>query len=321
MFNLTTVTEDTSMIQRVLDMVDVTMSDFEITKKNLEIIPATGIPEVVKIYLASKGIANLSMKTLRQYGYKLTDFFNTVQKSYMDIEPNDIRIYLFNFKMKRNASDSYVNNVRITLNSFFQWLVDNEYIVKNPCAKVDKIKCQPAVREPLTPRDLEEVRISCQDIREKALIDFLYSTGCRVSECAGVLLSDINWENNSVYLRHCKGGKERVVFFNDEAGVSMRQYLQTRGHTSDALWTSSRSPHGQLSAHGIECIIKKIGERSGIKVYPHRLRHTFATVGLYNGMPLEKVQALLGHASPQTTMIYAKPDRTQMRMDHSKAFS
>ena len=318
--NLSTVIQDPEMLKNVLSMVDLSMQNFEISNKPLDIIPASGFPEVAKYYLASKGVSNLSKGTLKQYRYKLTHFFDTVKKPYTDITANDIRIYLFSFKQERNASDCYVDNVRITLNSFFQWCVDNEYLLRNPCAKVDKIKYQTKRREPMTTLSLEDLRWHCQDVREKALIDFLYSTGCRISECAGVLLSDIDWEKNSVRLRYCKGNKERTVFFNDEAKVSLKAYIEKRGHISPALWTSAKAPHQQLKTHALEDIVRKVGERAGIKTYPHKLRHTFATVGLRNGMPLEKLQALLGHTNPQTTLIYAKLNSDLLQLEHQKAF-
>jgi integrase/recombinase XerD len=318
--NLSSVIQDPETLNSVLSMVDLSMSDFEISKKPMEIIPVDGFPEVAKYFLASKGVANLSKSTLKQYRYKLIHFFDTVRKSYLDITANDIRIYLFNFKQERNASDCYVDNVRITLNSFFQWLVDNEYLQRNPCAKIDKIKYQQKRREPLSTLSLENLRVHCKNEREKALIDFLFSTGCRISECAGVLISDIDWERNSVHLRYCKGNKERMVYFNDEAKVSLRAYIEKRGHISPALWTSMKEPHQQLQAHALENIVKKIGERTGVHTYPHKLRHTFATVGLRNGMPLEKLQALLGHTNPQTTLIYAKLNDDIMQLEHQKAF-
>ena len=274
----------------------------------------------MKYYLASKAISKLSKNTLKQYRYKLTNFFETVNKSYADIQPNDIRIYLFNFKQERNASDCYVDNVRITLNSFFQWLVDNDYILKNPCAKVDKIKFQQKRREPLTAFTLEDIRWNCKTVREKALVDFLFATGCRVSECADVLQSDIDWEHNSVLIRHGKGNKQRIVYINDESKVTLKEYLKLRQDKNPALWVSDRKPHQQLQSHAIENIVKKVGERAGVYAYPHRLRHTFATIGLRNGMPLDKLQCLLGHSSPKTTMIYAKQDDNQMFLEHQKAF-
>lgn len=320
-FNLSTVLTDPQQLRDVLAMVDISLHDFEISRKPMEIIPATGVPEVVKYYLASKAIANLSKGTLKQYHYKLTNFFDTVRKSYLDIRANDIRIYLYNYKLEHGSSDCYMDNVRITLNSFFQWLVDNEYLLRNPCAQVEKIKYQPKRREPLTTYSLEDLRWHCEGVREKALVDFLYSTGCRISECANVMLSDIDWHENAVLIRHGKGDKQRIVYFNDEAKVSLKAYLKTRQDDTPALWVSTKRPHQQLQSHALENIIKTIGQRIGVHAYPHKLRHTFATVGLRNGMPLEKLQALLGHSNPQTTLIYAKHDNTQLHMEHLRAFS
>ena len=318
--NLCNVITNNEILKNVMQMVDITMNDFEISKKPTELTTTTGVPDVVKYYIASKAVSNMSKNTLKQYGYKLINFFKTMNKSYLDITSNDIRVYLYNYKIAHNASDCYMDCIRITLNTFFQWLVDNEYMQKNPCATIEKIRFQPKERQPVSTLTLEELRWNCTSIRDKALIDFLFSTGCRVSECTDVLLEDINWEHNSVVIRHGKGNKRRTVYFNDESKVTLREYIKSRSDKNPALWVSSKKPHQQLQSHAIENIIKKIGERTGVHVYPHRLRHTFATIGLRNGMPLEKLQSLMGHTNPNTTLIYAKLDDTQTHMEHLKAF-
>ena len=319
--NLCNAVQDPAVLQAVLTAVDLSMADYDISTKATDIIPATGTPEVVRLYLASKAIASLSMKTLRIYRYKLENFFRDVPKSYMDITPNDIRMYLYQYKAAHNGSDSYMDNIRITLNSFFQWLVDNEYLQRNPCAKVDKIKYQPKRRKAMSPYDLEYIRRNTADIREKALIDFFYSTGMRVGECAAVQLTDIDWSNRSVLIRHGKGGKERMVYFNAEAEVSLKEYLGTRTDDCPGLFVSVRRPFHQIGAHALENIIKKVAKRTGVEAYPHKLRHTFATAGIHSGMPLEKLQLLLGHAKPETTMIYADQDRTDVQNAYSKAYA
>ena len=319
--NLCNIIPDADLLNRVLSAVDLSMQNYQIERKPVDIVPVTGMPEVVRYYLASKAIANLSKGTIRQYGYKLSNFFAAVAKPYMDVTANDIRCYLYKYRVDHNASDSYLDNIRITLCSFFQWLTDNDYIPRNPCAKVEKVKYQQKRREALSSLSLETVRYGCQTPIEKALIDFLYSTGCRVSECAGVLLSDIDWDNNSVLIRHGKGDKQRTVYFNDEAKVSLLEYLKPRKFKSDALFSCIRSPHRPLSAHTIEQIVKAVGERTGLHVYPHKLRHTFATIGLRNGIPLDEMQALLGHSDPKTTMLYTDQDHSNIQIQHRKAFS
>ena len=305
----------------VLQAIDVTMNDFEIAPKQMAIIKAEGTPDVVKYFIGSKAIAGRGIKTLAQYRYKLINFFDTVRKPFTDITANDIRMYLYQYKVEHDACDRYLDNIRTVLNSFFAWLTDNDYLAKNPCAKVEPIQFQAKPREPLTPLDLETIRWNSADVREKALIDFLYATGCRVSECADVRLSDIDWDNRSVHIRHGKGDKERTVYFNAESELTLHEYLKTRNDETDALFVSVRAPHQRIKAHAIENILKKVSSRSGLHVFPHRLRHTFATAGLRGGIPIEHLQRLMGHESPKTTLIYAKIDQSELQHDHQRVYS
>ena len=308
-------------LRSVLAILDATIPEYDISRRSVEIIPSGGIPEVVRYYLASKAVENLSAGTLRLYRLRLIDFFTRVGKSFQDIRANDIRIYLFFCKDQRHASDAYLDNIRRILSAFFSWLVDNEYLLRNPCATVEKIKHQPPVREPLTSYELEELRWSCQSVREKALIDFLFSTGIRISECRAVDLADIDFVARSVVIRHGKGDKRRTVFFNAESELSLRKYLATRSDSCEALFISERKPARRLSVKALENIITKAANRTGLHVYPHKLRHTFATSGLRGGMPLDKLQALMGHAKPETTLIYAKEDRVDLQREHMRVYS
>lgn len=311
------------LMKDVLEAVDITMNDFEICRKQMEIIPSTpgGLPEVAKIFIAAKSIAGVKKSSLKQYRYKLLNFFNALQKSYMDVQANDIRIYLHRYKIERNAADSYLENIRVMLHDFFQWLVDNDYLVRNPCAKVEKIHYQQKRREPLDSFSLERLRWNTKNPREKALIDFFFSTGCRVSECSDVCLTDIDWKERSVVIRHGKGDKARIVYFNAEAEVSMREYLRSRSDQTDALFVSMRRPHHPIGQHALEDIITAVARRCGLHVYPHRLRHTFATEGLRGGMSLETLQALLGHAKPETTLIYAHQDQRDIQREHRRVYA
>lgn len=308
-------------LKNVLQAFDITSNGYDIQRKALEIIPAGGVPEVVKYYLASKAVENLSKGTLKQYRYKLIDFFETVNKSIQAINTNDVRLYLYNIKQTRNVSDRYIECIRVTLNCFFKWLVANDYLLRNPCEKIERIKFQEKKREPLTSYELEVFRWNSQNIREKALIDFLFSTGCRVSECADVRLSDIDWTNRAVTIRHGKGGKERIVYFNAESELTMRKYIDSRSDDTDALFVSAKKPHQQLGPHALENILKKVSDRAGMHVFPHKLRHTFATSGLRGGITLEKLQMLMGHTRPETTLIYAKLNQTDIRMEHQRVYA
>ena len=308
-------------LQSVLSALDSTMQEYDVSRKSVELIAQNGIPEVVKYYIASKSVENLSKGTLKIYKLRLEDFFTMAKKPFSDIRPNDIRMYLYYYKSEKNASDSYLDNIRRVLNSFFSWLVANEYILRNPCSNVEHIKHQEAERTPLTQYELETLRWNCKTIREKALVDFFFSSGVRVSECHAVNISDIDWENRSVIIRHGKGGKRRTVYFNAESELTLRKYLESRTDDNEALFVTSRNPHNRMGVKSIENEISKIASRCGMHVFPHKLRHTFATSGLRGGMPLDKLQALMGHSKPETTLIYAKQDRTDLQREHSRVYA
>lgn len=302
----------------VMAVLDSAMAGYDISRKQVGIIPADGIQAVVKYYIVSKSVENLSPGTLNNYRLRLLDFFNVVRKAYTDVTPTDIRMYLHYYKEKRGASDHYRDLIRRTLHSFFAWLVNNEYLIRNPCANVEKVKYQQPTREPISAYGLEAIRWYCGTLREKALIDFLYSTGMRVSECSNTNLSDIDWTNRSVVIRHGKGDKRRVVFFNAESEFSLRKYIESRSDSNEALFVTIRNPHHRLGVHSIEDEVRRIADRCAMHVFPHKLRHTFATSNLHGGMPLDKLQALMGHTKPETTMIYAKQDLTDIRMEYNR---
>lgn len=310
-------------LHSVLAAVDTALSNYDISKKETSIITTDGIPETVKWFLGSKAVENKSKGTIRQYHYKLINFFSTINKPVQDITANDIRIYLYQYKQNNHNSDSTVDGTRRVLNAYFSWLVNNEYLLRNPVSKVAKIKYQTKERKPLSSYELELIRWHCKNIREKALVDFLFSTGCRVSECSNVKLSDIDWNNRSVVIQHGKGDKCRVVFFNAESELSLRKYLETRNDSNDYLFVCTREPHKQLSVRAIQLSIKSIASRIDInkKTTPHVFRHTFATTGIKRGMPLERLQALMGHSKLETTMIYAKLDFTDIQKEHQRVYA
>ena len=308
-------------LQDVANAIDEAISGYDVNKKEVALIPENDNHKMLECYIVSKAVANISMTTLKTYRMHLEKFFLAVNKSYAEITANDIRVYLFNYKDKHKVSDSYLDTIRRNINTFFTWAERNEYVKRNPCTMVEKIKHAQTIREPLTSYQLEELRYACKNIREKAVVDFFFATGVRLSEFRDLNKSDIDWQNHSAIIRHGKGDKCRIVYFNSEAEFSLKKYLASRIDNEDALFVTERKPYKRLSNKAIQDIVKKIGQRVDIIVYPHKFRHTFATTALRSGMILEQLQTLMGHAQPSTTLIYAKIDEDKMRTEHSKAFT
>jgi len=149
---------------------------------------------------------------------------------------------------------------------------------------------------------MELIRKSCTDKRDIALVEFLYSTGCRVSEVSGLDIMDID-TNTGECVVIGKGNKERTVYLTDVALLHLRIYLDSRNDNSIALFTGKGS--NRLTKSGIENLLKRIGKTAGVtNVHPHRFRRTLATNLLDRGMNIQDVAMILGHADLKTTQIY-----------------
>lgn len=307
-------------IKVVLQELEIYVNNFDIRDKCTDILSYEDIiPSCYKVYIISKRIEGLSEGTLKIYDLYLRDFFMYIEKPLDQITTNDIRVYLYNLQKRRNISNHSLDGKRVVIHTFLEWCKNEEYIKKNPCDQIQPIKYEEKPREPLSDIELELVRYSCVNLREKAIIELLYSTGCRVSEMVNLNKSDINFKTGEVFLLG-KGNKHRTSYLNAKAEVYLKKYLQTRNDDNDALIVSERKPHQRLSKTGIERIVRIIGERSNIgrNLYPHLLRHTTATDALKRGMNITDVQAMLGHEKIDTTMIYTKISQDSVQYNHKK---
>ena len=307
-------------VQNILSAFDLCAAEYEITKKVVDIIIPDKEMNIVKMYIASKAIENKSKRTLNVYYRVLTMFFKTVAKQIHKISSSDIRAYLYWYKEHRHVKDSSLDAIRSAICTFFAWCTDEEYLERNPAKKISKIKFQPHERQFMTPLQLEKIRQVCTDKREKALVDFMYSTGCRVSEVCDVMITDIDLIQQTVIVQHGKGDKRRTTYLNAESIVSLQLYLESRDDACPYLFVSRRAPHHHLTPHAIQDEVKRILAKAQlpIPVTPHIFRHTAATTALRSGMPIDQVQKFLGHANINTTLIYAKTDDSEVRHNHQK---
>jgi integrase/recombinase XerD len=309
------------LLHDVLQELDIVAADYDIKRSCTDLIVYEGLPEIVKLYCAALAVENKAHGTIDGYRRELIRFFEFVRKPFTVVTTNDIRLYLYHRQHEQNLQKSSVEHVRVVINAFFSWLVDDEYIDRNPARKIEPIRVPKEGREPIPAVELERLRLACRTDREKALIDFLYSTGCRISECAALTVNDIDWRDSSVRIRHGKGDKARTVYFNPESEVSLRHYLDNKPHPSLALFSATRAPYGHVTKEALEAEVRHIRSRVAnlsVEVVPHALRTTFATNASRNGMPVEHVQKLLGHSNINTTMRYVKVDQDEAKSSHRK---
>lgn len=309
-------------VVEILQALDRASSKYDITIKETGLSVITDeLPSVVKMYLVCKKMTGLSDATLRNYEIFLKTFFYETKKSPQSITTNDIRLFLYLYQKNRGVSSRSLDKYREYLSHFFTWAHEEGYIKANPSKNISAIKHEEKPREFLTQIELEYIRKACVSIKETAIIEFLYSTGCRVSELTNVKKDDINWNEKSVHL-FGKGKKHRVSFINAKAQIALQEYLDSRSDDCDYLFVSSRKPYRQMHKDGIEKIVRNISDRAfestGKRITPHILRHTTATTALRSGMPIADISKLLGHEKIDTTMIYAKSSLDDVQAGHKK---
>lgn len=236
-----------------------------------------------------------------------------------EITTNDIRLYLYNTQQTRKICNSTLDGRRTIIHVFCEWAANEGYIGSNPCRNIRPIKYERPKRKPLTGIELEMVRNACKTLKDKAIIEMFYSTGCRVTELERLNIEDVDFIRKEVSL-FGKGDKHRTSYLNAKAELALRNYLASRDDNNPALFVSDRRPHGRMKKEAIEKRVRKLGEASGIgrRMYPHLIRHTTATDGLERGMPVEEVQQILGHVNIGTTMIYAEVCKENVKNSHRK---
>ena len=284
-----------------------------------QVYDRSNLPRRVEAFLAAKRIDGCRPKTIKGYRERLKMFMTQCSKPVQAITTDDLREYLAYLVDERHLMDNSVQAHINTLRSFFSWLVDEDNIRKSPMRKIKSLKIDKLrSRHPLTAEQLELVRDGCRGYKEKALVEFLVSSGCRVSEVAGLRGDDIDWRD-----RKCKvigkGNKERTVYFSVRAKLMLQLYIAER-RGGEALFASSRAPYEPLTDRGIEKMISKLGKRIGMErpLYPHLMRHTFASHALNCGMELTIIQHLLGHSDPKTTLIYAEIDPVRVQYEYNR---
>lgn len=307
---------------KIIDNVIITlMANYDINTRctEIQLYQNDGVPQEVKTFLVSKSIQGLTESSLRHYKRLLTHFVLNINKDIKIINANDIRLYLFSYEQTHKCCKSSIDDKRRVLSSFYSWLYKEDYIKKNPMLQIEPIKCDKNIREPLTMIQLEQMRNACETSREKAIFETLYSTGMRVSELTSINKSDIDFEKCRIKI-FGKGKKERYVFLNAKSILAIKKYIFGRTDNSEALFVAGKKPFNRLGKGTIEKEISTIGIRANLNVdvFPHKIRHTFATNMLENGSKLSEVQAALGHVSSDTTLIYAKTNVNSLQAVHRR---
>ena len=288
------------------------LSDVTAQKENIE------NDEYLKLFLDAKRIEGCSERTLQYYKVTVDHMLKKISTPIRKMTTDEIRAYLVEYQQRGGCSKVTIDNIRRNISSFFSWLEEEDYILKSPMRRIHKIKTKTVVKEVISDENMEKMRDACEEVRDLAIIDLLYSTGIRVGELVRLNIADVNLEQ-----RECvvfgKGDKERRVYFDAKAKIHLMEYLASITDDNSALFVSLDGRHKRLKISGVEIRIRELGRKLSLdRIHPHKFRRTMATRAIDKGMPIEQVQKLLGHSQIDTTMQYAIVNQNNVKNSHQR---
>jgi len=266
---------------------------------------------------------NYSYHTVKNYIKDIEQFIDFNNKR-INVTENDIKKFL-EFLGKKKYSRNSVTRKIIAVRNFYKFLIKAKKIEKNPFAYILTPKAQKKLPGVLTEKETESLLSAASghdfvSLRNRTILELIYSTGIRVSELVNMDVSDIDFVNEEIKVLG-KGGKERIVPAGSVALNILHCYIKElkKIDSSGILFINKNKK--RLTQRFVELMIKKYARMAGIekKVTPHTLRHSFATHLLDRGADLRSVQELLGHVNLSTTQIYTHLSIQKLKKEYDRA--
>ena len=272
----------------------------------------------------------LSNNTLQSYKRDIMQYQKYVEDNninYLKVTEEDINTYLKELK-KIGKKTSTMSRSLATIRSFYQYMVRIKKVKADPTSNIQSPKIEKRVPNVLSSEEVELLLDQPKDIdlkgtRDKAMLEFAYATGMKVTEIIDLTVDDINFETNTV---ECKTGKKaRTIPLGTLAEKALKEYVEQarpiliKNENNRALFVNMNG--SKLTRQGFWKIVKYYKEKAHIEkeITPHVLRHSFATHLLQNGADLKSIQAMLGHSDISSTQIYAQFETNELKNVYKKA--
>ena len=278
--------------------------------------------DLLDIFLNTMSTQGRSGKTIWRYKQLLQRFLKEVGVKTRRINVYHIRNWLAKEK-DRGIMDSTMEGERQVLSSYFGWLFRESLIEKNPMTNVGPIKVAKRAKTIISDIEMEKLKQACdkmhgiQPYRNRAILLFLASTGCRVSEMIGLDRDSVDLKNFECIV-HGKGNKDRTVFLDPVTGMAIQQYFAKRKDSGEALFVGKEGK--RLTPGGVREMLLTVSKIAGVenRIHPHKFRRTLATEMTRRGMPIQEVASILGHEKLDTTMEYVMLDHETVKANYRK---
>lgn len=253
-------------------------------------------------------VGGYSARTTKMYLFYLKEFLQSTNKPPEQIEREDIITFLAKKKEKNNASNATLSLIHAALKFYFHNIAGKKIMdeIKTP----RKAKKLPTV---LTKQEVKALINAAKPKRNRLIVQFLYSTGARVSECTNLKINNLNLKEKTGQIRGGKGNKDRIIILSREWIKYLKKYLARKKVRSEFVFSKKNGK--PLSADTIQRIIREAAEKAEIQkhITPHTLRHSYATHLLEAGENIRKIQELLGHSNLNTTQIYTQVSTQELK--------
>ena len=277
-----------------------------------------------------------SAKTVKAYTDDIADFCNFLTEngggsSFAAITENDVHVYM-SYLYEQEYKENSVSRMISGLRSFYRFLLKNDYVNSNPFIYVQLKRHSRALPHFFYEKEMNALfeattGNSNKDMRNNALLETLYATGMRVSECTSLTVQVVDFDNRAMLL-HGKGGKDRYVPFGQYCENALKKYFSKvrtpvmEKYQKEHDFVFINHYGDPITAAGITYVLNQIVKKSSLQttIHPHELRHTFATHLMSNGADLRAVQELLGHSSLSTTQIYTHVTTENLQENYRKFF-
>lgn len=257
--------------------------------------------DLLDCYLAAMRVECRSEKTVARYEYVIRRMMDAVAVPTRRITVHHLRGYLAREK-ERGVADSTLEGTRQVFSAYFNWLQREALIERNPTANLGTVKVAKKEKKTYSETDIEKLVRGCNCVRDRAIVYFLASTGCRISEMTGLDRDSVKPEELECIV-HGKGNKERTVYLSQVAGMVLSEYLASRTDDNPALFVGQR--HERLLPGGVRTMLKTLAKNTGVDhVHPHKFRRTLATNLARRGMEIQTIASILGHEKLDTCMAY-----------------
>jgi len=266
--------------------------------------------ELINKFKNELNIEGFSEKTISTYSLYLTIFQKHIKKDLKDVKSDDIVNFLSYLKSDRGASSSTLNLILSAIKHFYSEFLRTpiELNIKLP-KKSNKIPIT------LTPKEIKELINATDSVRNKLIIEFMFSTGVRISECINMKVNDLDFNEYTGKVVSGKGNKDRIIILSKNWVEDYKNYLKDREEKQKSEYLFCNQDGATLSPDTIQKFLKISAKKAGINkaVSPHKLRHSFATSLLENDVNIRYIQQLLGHANLNTTQIYTKVNTNKLK--------